>query len=60
MEEWRHDYNHVRPHSSLNYLTPMKFVDRKEGHQTNMQPSQDAVCARLLTVAQPHAAIRHF
>lgn len=23
---WLHDYNHVRPHSSLNYLTPMEFV----------------------------------
>lgn len=22
MEAWRQDYNHVRPHSSLNYLTP--------------------------------------
>lgn len=26
IEEWRQDYNHVRPHSSLNYLTPMEFI----------------------------------
>ena len=23
---WRHDYNHQRPHSSLNYLTPAEFA----------------------------------
>jgi putative transposase len=28
--EWLYDYNHVRPHSSLNYLTPMQFVQRQE------------------------------
>ena len=27
---WLYDYNHVRPHSSLNYLTPMQFVQRQE------------------------------
>jgi putative transposase len=26
IENWRQDYNHVRPHSSLGYLTPMEFV----------------------------------
>ncbi|MCK4946047.1 MAG: integrase core domain-containing protein [Alphaproteobacteria bacterium] len=25
------DYNHVRPHSSLGYLTPMEFVAEKNG-----------------------------
>jgi len=25
LAEWKHDYNHVRPHSSLGYLTPMEF-----------------------------------
>lgn len=38
--EWLEDYNTVRPHSSLNYLTPMEFLQR-----------QEADCARLLTVA---------
>ena len=26
IERWRHDYNFVRPHSSLGALTPMEFV----------------------------------
>ncbi len=26
--EWLHDYNHVRPHSSLNYQTPKEFVQK--------------------------------
>lgn len=32
IEAWRRHYNAVRPHSSLNYLTPHEF---KQGHQTN-------------------------
>ncbi len=40
--EWLHDYNHVRPHSSLDYKTPMEFLKQ-----------QEAGCARLLTVAPP-------
>ena len=27
-EHWRHEYNHYRPHSSLGYLTPVKFSER--------------------------------
>ena len=27
IESWRQHYNHVRPHSSLNYLTPNEFID---------------------------------
>ena len=26
IEEWRQDYNHVRPHSSLDYQTPAQFA----------------------------------
>jgi putative transposase len=29
IEDWRVDYNHARPHSSLGYLTPEEFIDRK-------------------------------
>jgi hypothetical protein len=28
IEEWRQDYNAVRPHSSLDDLTPEQFRDR--------------------------------
>lgn len=31
IEGWRQDYNNVRPHSSLGYLTPMEFVAEKNG-----------------------------
>ena len=27
IEQWRHHYNHVHPHSSLNYLSPKEFID---------------------------------
>ena len=27
IEAWRQDYNHVRPHSSLDYKTPMEFIE---------------------------------
>jgi len=29
-DEWRADYNDVRPHSALGYLTPREFADRHE------------------------------
>ena len=28
IERWRHDYNEVRPHSSLNYTPPARFEKR--------------------------------
>ncbi len=28
INHWRHHYNHERPHSSLNYLTPVAFANR--------------------------------
>jgi putative transposase len=31
LHEWRQDYNHVRPHSSLNYQTPMEFLNKING-----------------------------
>lgn len=30
IETWRRDYNEVRPHSSLDYLSPMEFVNNTE------------------------------
>ena len=29
IEAWRHDYNHVRPHSSLGALTPTEFANQQ-------------------------------
>ena len=31
LEAWRQDYNYVRPHSSLNYQTPMEFLAKING-----------------------------
>ncbi len=28
VDRWRHQYNHVRPHSSLNYLPPVAFAEK--------------------------------
>lgn len=28
VDAWRYQYNHVRPHSSLNYLTPFVFAEQ--------------------------------
>lgn len=43
--EWLYDYNHVRPHSSLNYLTPMQFAQRQEaGGVTATSPAPPASC----------------
>ncbi len=29
IEAWRHEYNHYRPHSSLDYVTPNSFAQRQ-------------------------------
>jgi putative transposase len=35
IEDWRQDYNHVRPHSSLGYLTPQEYAQTLAA--TNLQ-----------------------
>ncbi|MBI4256923.1 transposase, partial [Candidatus Uhrbacteria bacterium] len=30
IETWRRDYNEVRPHSSLDNLSPMEFMETRE------------------------------
>ena len=36
IEDWRRHYNEVRPHSSLNYLTPRQFVGNLSNDLTTM------------------------
>ena len=55
--DWQDDYNQARPHSSLNYLTPNEFAQQIGGQKLNIIPPQDAVCARLLMVAQPSSCL---
>ena len=47
IETWRRHYNAERPHSSLGYLTPNKFV----AHQTNAAPR--AATGRVAAVWRP-------
>ena len=32
IEAWRRHYNEARPHMSLNYLTPLEFIQQHRGH----------------------------
>ena len=45
VEAWRLDYNHVRPHSSLEYRTPMEVVRQYEMIKNQSSPSHGA-CVR--------------
>ena len=51
VEDWRQDYNHVRPHSSLNYLTPIEFVATKKSAGVN--PGTLKIDGRLSSVYNP-------
>lgn len=46
IEAWRRDYNHVRPHSRLNYLTPSQFA---------ANAATSAGLSQTLTVTSPVA-----
>jgi len=39
LEDWRDDYNHARPHTSLGGLTPTEFATRSMGDQTENNPN---------------------
>ena len=34
-EEWRHDYNHDRPHKALGYLSPVKYAEQRSEDEIN-------------------------
>lgn len=40
IEKWRKDYNTVRPHSSLDYLTPAEFAAKCARGEVSTHPSQ--------------------
>jgi len=45
IKAWRHDYNHLRPHSSLGALTPIEFAALKG--QTMQSPQEGEQTDRL-------------
>lgn len=45
VEEWRRDYNHVRPHSSLQYQTPKEVV-RQHKMMKNQTSNSHLACVR--------------
>ncbi len=49
IEAWRVDYNEVRPHSSLDYLTPNEFVGRcfRDGRGSRQPPHHGLLPASL-------------
>jgi len=38
LEQWRHHYNHVRPHTSLGYKPPAPLAHIKEGSSLTLHP----------------------
>ena len=45
--DWQRDYNTVRPHSSLKYLTPQEFADNLEEGYPSSNPVQAIPCVSL-------------
>jgi putative transposase len=48
---WRHDYNHVRPHSSLGALTPIEFADQQGDRP--LEPVRGSTAVPLLNRPTP-------
>lgn len=44
IEDWRQDYNEVRPHSALNNLTPAEFVCRWEAAKGDQRQPETVSC----------------
>ena len=56
--EWLYDYNHVRPHSSLNYLTPMQFAQRQEAGGARLVAVTPPASCRIQTKAIAYQRIQ--
>ena len=48
IEEWRQDYNQVRPHSAWGYRTPEEFAG-----ETQTIPGREKLTAAPLQIAAP-------
>jgi len=53
IEAWRHDYNHLRPHSSLGYLAPEEFAARNQGSSAIARTAWPAELAGAVQRAPP-------
>lgn len=51
LEDWRWKYNHLRPHRSLGYLTPLRFAQQEINEPIN--PTQCWVSGRATPSLQP-------
>lgn len=51
LEDWRYKYNHLRPHRSLGYLTPLRFAQQEINEPLN--PNQCWVSGRATPSLQP-------
>jgi putative transposase len=52
--EWRQDYNHVRPHSSLGYRTPAEVVAScPRPTSAALQPAEDTIVTNVPTLTAP-------
>lgn len=48
LEDWRWKYNHLRPHRSLGYITPLKFAQQQEAlHHPNQYRASSRPTASL-------------
>ena len=57
IEAWRHDYNTQRPHSSLNYLTPVEFARQAaQASREEAEAARSGGCGRATPSLRPQSA----
>ncbi len=47
IEQWRVEYNHIRPHSSLKYLTPTEYRNSMSKKETEIYSGKSCVAMPL-------------